>query len=245
MKRKLTTQVISAKQASRTLIDAMYGLYENYYEATSKSLFEQDLRNKNYVLLMFDDQRQLRGFTTLRVSKTQYLKQPVNIIFSGDTIIHHDFWGEQTLPLAWCRLAGQIKAESPQLPLYWFLIVKGHRTYRYLNIFSKTYYPHRKQATPIDVQHFMDRLAKETFGDDYNQSTGTVQYHQSQGHLKPEWANEAIKKSPEANFFYQKNPLYARGHELVCLTELAEDNLRSFALSGFRQGVKDGQLVLD
>lgn len=245
MQRKLTTQVIKATQANQSLIDTMYRLYETYYESTNRTLFKRDLSQKSYILLMVDSEQQLRGFTTLLLSKEYFSAQPVQVIFSGDTIIHHDFWGEQTLPLAWCHLAGQIKAKHPQMPLYWFLIVKGHRTYRYLNIFSKAYYPHRKQATPKTTQQFMDTLAKNKFADDYVCATGTIQYQKSQGHLKPEWANESIKKSPEADFFYQKNPDCALGHELVCLTELGEDNLRSFALSGFRQGVKDGQLALD
>ncbi len=245
MKRKLTTKVIKASQAKQLLIDAMYRLYARYYAQTNQPLFEQDLSQKSYILLMYDDNQLLRGFTTLEVSSATFSNQTVKVIFSGDTIIHHRFWGEQTLPLAWCHLAGQIKAESPQLPLYWFLIVKGHRTYRYLNIFSKTYYPHRKYPTPATTKAFIDDLARKKFASDYNADTGTVQYKKSHGHLKSEWANESIKKSLEANFFYEKNPHYAQGHELVCLTELAQENLRSLALRGFCQGVENGPLVFD
>ncbi|MBS9781484.1 MAG: hypothetical protein KGV56_03225 [Gammaproteobacteria bacterium] len=239
MSKKLTTKVIQASHIEPPLIDEMYRLYANYYDETNQPLFNRDLSQKDYVLLLFDKQENLRGFTTLEILTTTFSAQPVKVIFSGDTIIHHHFWGEQTLPLAWCHLAGQIKALSPQLPLFWFLIVKGHRTYRYLNIFSKTYYPHRKQPTPPEIKTFMDSLAKQKFGKDYCTDTGTVRYTQSHGHLKPEWANETIKKSPEANFFYEKNPNADKGHELVCLTELSEKNLRSFALRGFCEGVKD------
>lgn len=245
MKKKLSTQVIPIHSATQKLLDTMYALYASYYDAGSKVQFENDLKQKTCILLMFDSVQQLRGFTTVSVSKADFSAQPVQVIFSGDTIIHHEFWGEQTLPLAWCHLVGQIKAASPTLPLYWFLIVKGHRTYRYLNVFSKTYYPNRKYPTPELTQNFMHMLAQEKFGNAYRTDTGTVQYAQSQGHLKPEWANEKIKRNPEAAFFYEKNPHYEQGSELVCLTELTEDNLRSFALRGFQQGFADGKLVFD
>lgn len=244
MSRKLHTQVISANDVGADLINQMYDLYACYYDATHPGVFQRDLGQKSYVLLLSDDNDKLRGFTTLAQSTTTFSGRSAEVIFSGDTIIHHDFWGEQALPLAWCRLAGQIKAQSPQSPLFWFLIVKGHRTYRYLNIFSKRYYPHRKHATPTATQQLMDSLATERFGHHYIAEHGTVEYPQSQGHLKPEWANERIKKSPEADFFYRKNPHAQRGYELVCLTELATDNLRSFALRGFRQGMQDGRVVL-
>ena len=103
---------------------------------------------------------------------------------SGDTIIDHRFWGEQTLPLAWCCLAGRIKARQPDLPLYWLLIVKGDRTYRYLNVFSKTYYPNRRYPTPPETQSLIDHLAAARFGRHYLPESGLIRYPESQGHLK-------------------------------------------------------------
>jgi hypothetical protein len=64
---------------------------------------------------------------------------PIMALFSGDTIISHHHWGEQELAHAWCYFAGQIKRQCPELPLYWFLIVKGHRTYRYLPAFTRRF----------------------------------------------------------------------------------------------------------
>ena len=52
----------------------------------------------------------------------------------------------------------------------------------------------------------------------------------------------AASGKPEAQFFARCNPRHATGDELVCLTRLEADNLRSFALRGFLQGLADGAL---
>ena len=40
---------------------------------------------------------------------------------------------------------GQIKREAPDMPLYWFLLVKGHRTFKYLPVFGRSFFPHWAQ----------------------------------------------------------------------------------------------------
>ena len=114
--------------------------------------------------------------------------------------------------------------------------MKGDRTYRYLNVFSKQYYPNRKTPTPPEIQSLMNQLARERFGAHYLPERGIVHYPQSQGHLKARWHNSAAGRNPEAQFFAEKNPHYQQGDELVCLTLLDAGNLKSFALRGFLAG---------
>ena len=233
---KLTTRTASPSELTEAAIDSLYGLYARYYGGTSPELFRRDLLEKDHILLLEDENGETRGFTTLKVIPFTHLGRSGRALFSGDTIIDHRFWGEQTLPLAWCCLAGRIKAQQPDLPLYWLLIVKGDRTYRYLNVFSKHYYPNRKTPTPHAIQSLMHQLASERFGAHYQPQRGIVHYPQSQGHLKAQWHNSASNRNPEAQFFAEKNPHYQQGDELVCLTLLAADNLKSFALRGFLAG---------
>ena len=141
---KLTTRTASPSELTEAAVGNLYGLYTRYYGGTSPELFRRDLLEKDHILLLEDENGETRGFTTLKVILFTHLARSGRALFSGDTIIDHRFWGEQTLPLAWCCLAGRIKARQPDLPLYWLLIVKGDRTYRYLNVFSKTYYPNRR-----------------------------------------------------------------------------------------------------
>lgn len=238
---KLTTRITRPQALSAAEIELLFQLYATYYGGTDSTLFGHDLASKDHLLLLLDEAHHVRGFSTLQLLCCQHQNTPIRAVFSGDTIIDHRFWGEQTLPLAWCRLVGQIKAQAPDIPLYWLLIVKGDRTYRYLNVFSKSYYPNRRHATPSETQDLINHLASQRFGQHYQPQTGLVHYPQSRGHLKSPWLNTP-GNNLEAQFFAQQNPHHAQGDELVCLTLLEETNLRSFALRGFREGLAAGAL---
>lgn len=238
----LHTRTVTVAALSEPLREAMFALYGRYYGGTSARQFERDLAAKDYVLLLEDDTGVLRGFSTLKVLSHRHQAQTVRAVFSGDTIIDHRYWGSQTLPLAWCRLVGRIKAQQPDVPLYWLLIVKGDRTYRYLNVFSRSYHPNRRHPTPPATQALLDSLARACFGDAYHPDSGLVRYAETQGYLKAEWHSAPQQRNPEARYFYQRNPGAASGDELVCLTRLEADNLRSFALSGFAAGLAEGGL---
>jgi len=236
---RLSAQTVSAQALSSKQRNTMYALYDCYYENTSAQAFERDLEHKTHVLLLNDEQGRLQGFTSLAVAEMEVQGKQLRYIYSGDTVIHHQYWGEQSLPLAWCELAGSIKSQAPDVPLYWFLIVKGHRTYRYLKIFSRQYFPAPNVTTPPEMQRIIDALAGKHFGEYYNAATGIIHFPTSRGNLRQQWmaVDEGRKEKPEIAFFLQRNPGHGQGDELVCLTELHSDNLRRFALKGFCRGL--------
>ena len=235
MTNPLATRTQTPQSLSEIQTAQLYALYATYYGGTSPELFQRDLQEKDQILILQDGNTPV-GFTTLKIIRAEHQNQPVRAVFSGDTIIRHEYWGSQTLPLAWCELIGKIQAQQPRIPLYWLLIVKGDRTYRYLNVFSKQYYPNRKTPPPPEIQSLMNQLARERFGAHYLPERGIVHYPQSQGHLKARWHNSAAGRNPEAQCFAEKNPHYQQGDELVCLTLLDAGNLKSFALRGFLAG---------
>ncbi|MDQ3159659.1 MAG: hypothetical protein M3Q51_01395 [Pseudomonadota bacterium] len=227
----------------------MYALFERYYAAVSVAVFERDLRSKSVAILLKDDAGNLQGFSTVQVIEFETANGPTMALYSGDTIISHHYWGNQQLAHAWCFFAGQIKQQRAYLPLYWFLIVKGHRTYRYLPAFSRQYYPNYQEATPPEIQAIMDTLATERFGDAYLSNLGVLHFPESRGHLRREWGepSDDVAKKPTVAFFLEKNPGYASGDELVCITELSETNMRFVSRVAFLEGMescRDG-LIFD
>ncbi len=114
------------------LIEQMYRLMETHYEGVRRERFRADLLEKDRVILLQDPQGNVRGFSTLRCYPFTLAtaRESVRIIFSGDTIIDRRHWGHQALAFAWIWWAGREKAQFPEVPLYWFLISKGPRTYR-------------------------------------------------------------------------------------------------------------------
>jgi hypothetical protein len=224
-------------------IGRMYGLYAAYYDATSPERFQSDLAGKDFVIELREGEA-LRGFSTLALMEFGG-RAARRAIFSGDTIVDHRYWGEQALAQAFCRLAGRLKAAAPRTPLHWFLISKGHRTYRYLSVFARRFYPSPHEPTPAPVQAWLDELAERRFGAAYLRSHGVVRFETSHGHLKPEWAavRDAVRSRPEVRFFLERNPRHFAGEELCCIAELDTANLRSFARQAFIEGLHDDELL--
>lgn len=236
---KTTARVRDREGLSKLEAAQMYALYEKYYEATSPEIFAADLAHKSHVFELRDDGG-LCGFSTLEVIDLELEGAAQRVLFSGDTIIRHEYWGEQTLATAFCEFAGRLKAARPDLSLHWLLISKGYRTYRYLNLFSREYYPSCKAPTPPAVQQRLDALARRKFGSAYDSTSGLVRFPRSRGQLRAPWAQirDNLRERPEVRFFVEHNPRFAQGEELVCLAELDLANLRAHARDAFQSGLE-------
>jgi hypothetical protein len=134
---------------------------------------------------------------------------------------------------------GAIKREHPNTPLFWFLLVKGHRTFRYLPVFGKSFYPHWS-VDRSDLRPLADILALDMFPNDYNAATGVVEFRLSRGHLKPHLALPTPEEMDRegVSFFVARNPGFQRGHELVCICEMEEHNMKPLTLRLFRKSVR-------
>jgi len=230
----------SAFAAVSALDEAVKGdmarLYLANYDGSSEAIFLHDLSRKDEVLLVHDADR-LIGFTTLRVFERDLSSGPVRVVYSGDTVVDRKHWGQQVLAFEWITRMGALKRESPGVPLYWLLLVKGHRTFRYLPLFANSFYPHWR-IDRSDLKPLADTLALEMFPDDYNPERGVVEFRESRGHLKPDIALPPPTdcEREEIRFFLERNPGFVRGHELVCVCEIETHNMKPLTLRLFRNG---------
>lgn len=215
---------------------AMCDLYLSCYEATTQERFESDLRTKDEVLLLHAGP-QLAGFTTLRVFNSVWQGEEIRVVFSGDTVVDRQHWGQQALSLNWVRRMGHVKRLQPGKRLVWFLLVKGHRTYRYLQVFAKRFHP-REGEHDANLAALADHLARQQFHDDYNPASGLVEFVPSRGQLKRGLAEPRPDElaRPGVAYFLQRNPGYRIGHELVCVCDVEEENMKPMTLRLFRQG---------
>jgi len=218
---------------------SMARLYLSYYDNANEAMFFQDLDAKTEVVLLHC-QDDLVGFSTLLLYDAVWRGQTVRIAYSGDTIVHRKHWGQQKLSTSWLRYMGHLKGKDPSLPIYWFLLVKGHRTYRFMPTFAYEFHPDPDTVRP-ELKLFADQLATEKFGRNYNPATGIVEFECSLGNLKEEIAypSEQELKKPDVRFFLEKNPNYMKGHELVCLCLVAPDNMKPFARRVFEAGIAE------
>ncbi len=228
---RLRATPIERAALSADQIDRMFVLYSASYCDAHRDLFDRDLSDKTHCIILCDTESVIQGFSTLKLYATTWGGTPLRVIFSGDTIIDPAHWGSQQLAFAWIRLAGEISRSAPGVPLYWLLICKGHRTYRYLRAFAHDYAPRFDAATAPDVQALTDHLANQRFGAAYDGNTGVLSFPTPQGRLTPTLAEvpDAHRRLPDVAYFLARNPRYANGDELVCLCELSTANLRPMA----------------
>ncbi len=233
-KDRLSALIVSCDELDSSTVQAMFELYALNFADVSDQMFRRDLEQKTNVLLLTNADNQLCGFTTLEIYSSNAAGRPVRVLFSGDTVIDPAYWGSPGWALEWIRFAGTI-ARRHDTPLYWLLIVKGHRTYRFLPAFAKHYIPHHKIPEPAIERALLSALAREKFGDNFDSTSGVIRFPTPQGRLVDELADVPTRHSKLGSVahFLNLNPGYRDGDELVCLCRLAPDNLRPLAARAF------------
>jgi hypothetical protein len=136
--------------------------------------------------------------------------------------------------------ADRIRSQNPEARVYWFLICSGYKTWRFLPVFFREFYPNPDAPTPAHVQNILDALGERKFGIEYHKETGIVRLRTATP-LREGVADvtEQRMRDPRIVFFTQKNPGYLQGDELACLTEISRTNLTR---AGERMvGIREGQ----
>jgi hypothetical protein len=205
--------------------DSMFSLLETHFEGVCARQFHRDLDEKDWILRILRDDA-LVGFSTLRAFATTHRGSAINVIYSGDTIMAPEAWGSPALARGWIALVHAIRAARPEEPWYWLLLSSGFRTYRFLPVFWREYWPRFDSQPGAELRDLMGALARTQFGDAYDERAGVVRFerpHQLRPHLAA--VPEGRDADPHIRFFLERNPGHARGDELVCLADLADSNL--------------------
>jgi len=234
MKKKLISSYVTIEELTPQLKDAMYALFSKHYDCVDRKRFEKDLSDKDGAIMLFDHSDQLQGFSTMLWDPVPM--EQCEVVFSGDTIIHPDYWGSRELIYHFCWLCGQRSRRSCK-QLHWFLISKGHRTYQFLPLFSKQWFPSPNLVDESSAR-LVAKCAEEMFGNAWKPDEGVLRFASSLGQLNEDMAlaTDLRKGNRYVQFFVEKNPNYASGEELVCLVKMALDNLRGTAKRAFEEG---------
>ncbi len=228
----------SEKRARRTLLasktvpvaslgapvrDAAFELFREAYENTSRERFEHDLDAKQQIILLYDrSSGALKGFSTVHVREIESPAGRATVVFSGDTVIDRQYWGQKQLQLAFARLLARLKLRAPLRPLYWFLVSKGYRTYLLLaNAFPRAI-PRVGRVDDPSLRAILDELAAERFGDQYDRTRGLVRYATPHERVREGIApvTSSALANPHVRFFVERNRDHADGVELACLADV-------------------------
>jgi hypothetical protein len=205
----------------------MFALMERHYANVHRDIFDTDLAEKPWVILITDPARgELCGFSTQMLLDVVADRRPVKALFSGDTIIDRKHWGDPALAHVWGRLALSLIDAYPSAEIYWFLISKGYKTYRFLPLFFHEYYPRLDDPTTPWVRTVIGALARSRYPDDYDAEAGVIRAGPWQYRLREGVADVTAERLRDANvrFFHERNPGHYRGDELCCLAPLTRAN---------------------
>jgi hypothetical protein len=207
--------------------DAMFGLMDRHYVNVRRPFFDADLNEKQWVIEVCESAGgRLCGFSTQRLMEVEVEGRPVTALFSGDTIIEREHWGDQALAHIWGGLALSLIDAHPGAELYWFLISKGYKTYRFLPVFFHEFYPRCDFATPVNAKSVIDALARARYPDEYDEAAGVIRTTAWQYRLRAGLADITSERlaDPHVRFFQERNPGHLRGDELCCLAPLTRAN---------------------
>jgi len=205
--------------------EEMFALLSRHFEGVTRRQFESDLAEKNWVLEIRRDGC-LCGFSTLLMTEVDFAGRLATVIYSGDTIVAPEAWGSPVLARTWIAAVNHLRASFPERPCYWLLLTSGFRTYRFLPVFWREFYPRCGAPTPNEIQQWLDHLAQTRYGEAFDRAAGIVRFSQPQ-RLRAELRETAAgrRKDRHVAFFLERNPAHGDGDELVCITEIDDSNL--------------------
>jgi hypothetical protein len=203
----------------------MFALLTRHFEGVTREQFERDLAEKNWAMEIRRDGR-LLGFSTLLVSEAQLDGRSLTAIYSGDTIVAPEAWGSSALARTWIAAVQHLRTAFPGRRCHWLLLTSGFRTYRFLPVFWREYFPRKAAPTPRYEQRLLEHLAKTRYGEKYEADAGIVRFPHPQRLRGPLSAVPPGRaENADVAFFLARNPGHADGDELACLTEISLHNL--------------------
>ncbi len=210
----------------------MFALMQRYYANVRRAEFDADLDEKQWVIRVVDpDGGAIRGFSTQRLLDLDVDGRQVLALFSGDTIVHRDHWGSNPLAQVWGHFAVSLIDAHPFAELFWFLISKGYKTYRFLPVFFHEFYPRHDRPTPQWGSAILDAAARQKYAESYDAAAGVIRAGRAGCRLQRGVADLTPGRlsDPHVRFFASRNPGHARGDELCCIAPLSRDNFTKAA----------------
>jgi hypothetical protein len=229
---RLVGTVTTPQELGRDTRDRMFHLMASHFDNVTPDTFERDLDEKRWVVILRDHQSgEVQGFSTMKLMEAIVDGQPIKAVFSGDTIVGRDYWGETELATVWGAFVLSLVEAHRDVRFYWFLISKGFRTYKFLPVYFKSFYPRHDTPTPAFEASLLETLSEQKFPGRFDPATGVIRFDGPKDRLRPELAEVVSGRlnDPHVAYFLAQNPGYAEGDELACVASLAPDNLRPIA----------------
>ncbi len=203
--------------------EKMLQLFLQYYDLPDSESFFRDFSAKDDVILLYDKRsKELKGFSTQLKLRHEIDGKSYVGVFSGDTIIDREYWGDYTLGWAFFWYLTRLCLPWPWRRVYWHLISKGYKTYLLMTNNFRTFYPRYDRQTPAFFQSLSEDFARQLYPRSFDRAKGLLVFDGPHEHLKTNVApitEDLVARFPHIAFFAKRNPHWERGDELVCVAE--------------------------
>ena len=206
-------------------LEEIWALTERYVD-TPRQHYETRLLALPEVGLWRVRGGELAGLVSLQVRPVVWRGRTRIIIFTSSVVADERFRGRNLVLKTGLRLLLREKLRRPFAEAYWFFDTFSYESYLILARNLGEFWPHRSRGTPPDTVAFMDSLASEHYGPDWDPTTGIVR-RSGYKQLRPETApiDNKLRDDPDVSFFEAANPGHREGDMLVCLAPLTVRNL--------------------
>ncbi len=227
----LTSETIGVEAVSPADRLSMLELMCAHYEHVDVAQFYEDLDSKDCVIILRHEDA-VCGFSTQVLLTKTVSGHKVRVHFSGDTVIEKAHRNSFLLPLAWGRMMLAELHADPTVPLYWLLTSKGYKTYRYLSVFFRDYFPQPGRVLATRERQVLDAFAGHWVNGRLDREFWIVRAAANGQRLRAGVADisDAKLKNPDVAYFDKMNSGHAKGDELVCLARVSDENLNPFIL---------------
>jgi hypothetical protein len=180
---RLRGHVVAIGKLSASERDEMFALFAQYYDCVERARFDSDLDQKDAVILL-RAAGAIQGFSTLKTLPVRVGRRTHYGVYSGDTVLAREYWGQRVLGKVFLRYLFGQKLRRQLRPFWWFLISKGYKTYLLMANNFGEHWPRHEQATPPERQQILDAFGAAYFPDYYQPATGLIEFPESLGQLK-------------------------------------------------------------
>lgn len=199
---------------------AMYAVFTRYYDNISLEQFIEDMSAKTGIIVLRDqNEDRIVGFSTLKSKRLRIGHRRVTGVFSGDTILEREYWGNRSLQVAFYGRMVREKIKRPLSPVFWLLISKGYKTYLLLANNFVRYYPDVEGRFDW-LEPYVDAYCRILFPGAYSPDSRLLDFGEGSTHLKGEVTpitRTMRQHNPKIRFFEECNPSWQRGTELPCI----------------------------
>jgi len=247
-KTKLTACFKKIKNISVPQLLEMHKVFIQYYHNADLHNFVTDMGKKKDVIVLQDKfSGKIVGFSTWTELEIINNNEKSIGIFSGDTVVKKEYWGNKELQKTFVKQLLKTKIKNPKTSVFWLLISKGYKTYLLLtNNFPKHYPSHKKNN--IKLESIVDEYCEQLYPSAYNKENRLLNFGNDYQYLKDDVAEittDMTDENPKIRHFTKLNPSWQQGTELPCVGEVSVHMMWSFMRKNMRLSKKKKDLMME